>query len=384
MKILFVLDTLESGGMQLQVLNLLTGLSESDYKVTVLVYNGTEDSGFYEEKVLGLDVSFIKLKGGPGFKPDVVLKLNKLLVNENYDVVASFLPPTNLYVTIARLLSPLRTRQSRHVCVDMSILTSNTPIKIWFSSLISHLFCDVLVCNSITQVSLYKKIFRGWSKALFISNGVDIDHYLIDQKLWSFKENRFLVIARIAPAKNGPNFIRALKKVSTKINEPIEVDWVGRVEESSEAWGEKETMDELIPEIALKGINWSWIGEVGDPRPYYSKASCLVIPSKWEGVPNVLIEAMLSGCLVISSNISDLGSILDYGNRGIVIDGTDPDAIATAIDKFMELDEKERFTMCESAQKYAIENYSLQAMVSLYDRLFKEINKPSTIEKNRA
>lgn len=371
MKILIVIDTLASGGMQIQLLNLLPGLLKSGHKITLLAYNAPSSEDFYEEKVRKLDINLIKLEGRKGFKFDVLNNLRNIINNDQYELLLSFMPRANLYVTIAKLLSRFKTRHIRHICVDMSILTRRNPISIWGASFFSHMFCDVMICNSITQVNLYKKILRSFSKAKFIANGIDIDHYKNNEESWPHDLNNFIVIGRITEAKNGPNFVKALQLLSKKIEDPINVSWVGRVDSDAEAKRDKRLMDELISLIPSSKISWNWIGEVSDTRPYYHQASCLIIPSKWEGVPNVLIEAMLSGCLVISTDISDLGSILDYGKRGIVSKGSCPDEIANAINKYLALGKNDVFAMRRLAQQYAIEHFSIEKMANSYIKLFK-------------
>lgn len=54
-------------------------------------------------------------------------------------------------------------------------------------------------------------------------------------------------------------------------------------------------------------------------RNAYQKAHFLVLPSQSEGWPKVVAEAMFWGCVPISSAVSCVPNMLDYGNRGILL-----------------------------------------------------------------
>jgi glycosyltransferase involved in cell wall biosynthesis len=51
----------------------------------------------------------------------------------------------------------------------------------------------------------------------------------------------------------------------------------------------------------------------------YQESSFLVLPSKSEGWPKVVAEAMFWGCLPIASTVSCVPNMLDSGNRGIIL-----------------------------------------------------------------
>jgi glycosyltransferase involved in cell wall biosynthesis len=54
-------------------------------------------------------------------------------------------------------------------------------------------------------------------------------------------------------------------------------------------------------------------------KKHYQESHFLILPSESEGWPKVLAEAMFWGCIPISTNISCVPFMLDYGNRGILL-----------------------------------------------------------------
>jgi glycosyltransferase involved in cell wall biosynthesis len=73
-------------------------------------------------------------------------------------------------------------------------------------------------------------------------------------------------------------------------------------------------------------------GFVADPYPYLEKADVFVLSSAWEGLGNVIIEALLCGTPVVSTDCpSGPAEILENGRYGRLVPVGDPDALASAI-----------------------------------------------------
>ena len=85
-------------------------------------------------------------------------------------------------------------------------------------------------------------------------------------------------------------------------------------------------------------------GFVDNPISYMRHAGVFVLSSAWEGLPNVLIEAMASGTPVVSTDCSSGPSeILEGGKWGTLVPVADADAMAKAILKTLGRKEDERY-----------------------------------------
>ena len=73
-------------------------------------------------------------------------------------------------------------------------------------------------------------------------------------------------------------------------------------------------------------------GFVDNPQAWMARAGCFVLSSRWEGLGNVLIEALACGCPVVSTDCpSGPAEILDGGRYGRLVPAADPEAMAAAV-----------------------------------------------------
>ena len=77
----------------------------------------------------------------------------------------------------------------------------------------------------------------------------------------------------------------------------------------------------------------SVLGLVSDSekRWLYENSDCIVIPSRFEGLPTVLLEAMHSGTPVIMADVNGLGAMVDACGSGLSVPGEDHISLASAM-----------------------------------------------------
>ncbi|MEM2567684.1 MAG: glycosyltransferase [Candidatus Bathyarchaeia archaeon] len=94
---------------------------------------------------------------------------------------------------------------------------------------------------------------------------------------------------------------------------------------------ERPKLEALVRQLGLEG-EVSLAGFVNNPYKYMKRAAVLVLSSRWEGLPSVLIEAMALGTALVSTNCpSGPAEILEGGKWGKLVPLGDPEALACAI-----------------------------------------------------
>jgi glycosyltransferase involved in cell wall biosynthesis len=101
------------------------------------------------------------------------------------------------------------------------------------------------------------------------------------------------------------------------------------------------------------------------------RADLFVLSSAWEGLPNVLIQAMACGTPNVVTDVGD--SALVVGDTGWVVPPSDSAALAEAIEQAMEArrDPNRWENLRSAARTRIVERFDLAAMVEGYRRVWR-------------
>lgn len=131
-----------------------------------------------------------------------------------------------------------------------------------------------------------------------------------------------LGVGRLHPQKDFPTLIRAFAEVRKVQQARLMILGDGP---------ERQALTTLVSELGLTE-DVAFPGFVQNPYAYMAKAAVFVLSSAWEGLGNVLVEAMAIGTPVVSTNCeSGPGEILADGKYGALVPVGDSAAIAQAI-----------------------------------------------------
>lgn len=160
----------------------------------------------------------------------------------------------------------------------------------------------------------------------------------------SVKEKRIITVGRIDDNKNQRLLVEAYVKIADHYP-----DW------SLELIGDgssRQTLEEFVSTLPCKD-RISFTGAVDDVAGRMSKASIFVLPSKIEGMPNALIEAMVMGMACISTDCPCGGPrdlIAADESNGILVPVDNVDAMAMALKRLITNDTL-RQSMGDNARK---------------------------------
>jgi len=99
----------------------------------------------------------------------------------------------------------------------------------------------------------------------------------------------------------------------------------------------------------------------------------LVLPSSFEGFPNVVMEAMASRLPVLASRVGDVPSMIDDGRTGLLVDANDPDALLAGLRRFLTLDADSRRTLGEAARSAIESRYRIEAVAADHLALYRRL-----------
>ncbi len=135
-----------------------------------------------------------------------------------------------------------------------------------------------------------------------------------------------LGVGRLTAQKDFTTLLKAFALV--KRGRPARLMILGEGEE-------RPRLERLAQELGV-AADVDMPGFVDNPYPYMARAAAFVLSSRWEGLPNVLIEALACGTRVISTDCpSGPAEILDRGRYGQLVPVGEPEAMARAMERVL-------------------------------------------------
>jgi len=364
MKILIVIDSLGSGGAQRLKENLAKAFTRHGHQVDIFIYVSGDQ--FYGDDFSSLGVKVLVAdKKGSGFSFQVVKQLRSIIKNGNYDGIISSMHAPSIYAALAKLGI---NQGSLVVCEESS---SNAPVPTLrkFLFYLSTLVANYVVTNSYNEAKLLGR-FPGISKKIStIWNGYEIQPAPVGFERSNSRISKLLVVGRIAYPKNGLNLLKGLSLFLSRNGWAPEIQWAGRKDIDRRSLLMQEEMEQFLTENPDVASHFKMLGEVKGIEEFYKSSDALMHVSIFEGLPNVICEAMLLGCPVIASNVCDHPKVIGQEERGLLCEPNSPESICDAIERLESMSVDKRTQMLFEARKFAEENFDIEHMAREYEKL---------------
>lgn len=240
---------------------------------------------------------------------------------------------------------------------------------------------------NVSQVSVdsyvQEKVFKE-NKSFVIYNPVNTNFFKPSLSLRDRVRNRlfldestFLIgyIGRLSEEKDIFNLIEAinlLKNTYFKNNVNFKVIVVGE-------GIEKEYLMRKVEELQLTSYI-VFLGEQRDVRPYLAAIDVLVLCSKTEGLPTIILEAMSMECLIASTDCGGVREIF-YGVPSFLSPVGDSERLANNIFLINQLSESEKIHLAKSYREQIINKFSIPIISKdLYNFYQLVIKKKETLK----
>ena len=177
----------------------------------------------------------------------------------------------------------------------------------------------------------------------------------------------FLYVGNAYPHKNLNRLIEAIVLVNKKSRQTIKLEvvsgrnaFIERINSAIKKYEATEYVDLLgfVPDKKLKDL--------------YKNSLAFVFPTLSEGFGLPGLEAMKSGTLVLASDIPVLREV--YDSYAIYFDPLNPQSIATAMEKVIDLDSTSRLERIKNAKEFA-KRYSWLKMAEQTLKIYEKVGK---------
>lgn len=175
---------------------------------------------------------------------------------------------------------------------------------------------DKIIAITMWEYPFLRQLGIKDEKIAYIPNGIPSEFFKEDRKIGK-KIRKILFFGRIAPVKDIETLIRAWnlidkdKSIILEIIGPEEADY-------------RQKLNGLIMDLGVKNIVFKpAVYDLGKKIKIYSGAEIFVLPSKREGMPQSLIEAMACGDIVVASDITANKELVEEGKNGFLFNQGD-------------------------------------------------------------
>ncbi len=101
-------------------------------------------------------------------------------------------------------------------------------------------------------------------------------------------------------------------------------------------------------------------------------ADCLVLPSLWEGMPNIVLEAMAAGLPVVVSRVEGTDELVQPHETGLLVEPNSVTDLERQIE-VMLVDAELAERLARNAQQTVREQFTLDAMVASYEQIYNRL-----------
>jgi glycosyltransferase involved in cell wall biosynthesis len=301
------------GGGEKWMVNAAKGLAERGHHVTLASRQDSRILGYAAEK--GVRTAVMEIHAD--LSPLKTLRIARYLKNESIDVLICNL---NKDVRVAGLAARLQGKTAVLARHGMLLCSNKWKHRITLTRL-----ADGIITNSTTIRDAYRTY--GWFDPSFVTviyNGITIPEQVVPHDFSVEFPGRTVVYSagRLSDQKGFPHLIEAAALLKRKRNDLVFV-----------VSGEGKLEQELKLQAARAGMKDSFLffGFAPDIYPFLGGCDLFVLASLFEGMPNVVMEAMAMGKPVVATDVNGARELMVDGVTGLIVPPADPQAMADAI-----------------------------------------------------
>ena len=358
-KICFIIPSLGGGGAERVAFHLLNNLNLNKFNLNVVIIY--RKKGDYlkdlrkEVKTIFLEKDKIRYS---------IPSLYKVLKEEKPDIVVNF--SFDLMMLIGTFVIPFfentyfMNRQINILSMQKFSFFKKILLKVAYKN-----FNKIITQSKDMTEDLLKNIDISKEKIIEINNPVDIDRIekLSNENIEiEFDKDckNLLCVGRLAPQKGFDSIIEIISLIN---DENIKLYVLGEGEE-------KESLLNLIDKLNLKKRVFL-LGRKSNPYIYMKNADLFILSSRYEGFPNVLIEAGACGLYSICNNCpGGVNEIILEDINGNIVDFDNEKLVAKIIEKTLTLNRDK-----EKIKNSIKSKYSLDKIINKYESLLKKCEK---------
>ena len=308
MKILHVITSLQMGGAEMLVVNLLPRLHALGHEVGLVVFNGERTMLMERLEAVCPSCRIYKL-GGSYYNPLYIFKLVRIM--RQYDIVHTHNSSPQLYAAIANIVC-----RKKLVTTEHNTYNRRRKWK-WYIHLDKWMYSRyqrIICISKQAELNLHRHLSMDNLSFEIIYNGIDISSFHKSIPIEHINNGKLnvVMVAAFRKQKDQDTLIKAMAKLP---RDRFELWLVGDGERRAD-------LEKLVSCLRLED-NVKFLGVRNDVASVLKSADVVVMSSHWEGMSLSNIEGMSVGKPFVASDVDGLreitqgaGILFEHENAG--------------------------------------------------------------------
>ncbi len=318
MRILHCIPSLGGAGAERQLTYLCEGLSKQGHEVHVALLN----FGVHFVRLKRTSSTIHRVSARSSYDPTISLRLYRLIRSINPDVVQTWLPMMDVYGGVAARLAGVPWILSER-CSEGAYTLSRHWLRTWLAR-----GCTAVVANSRSGKAYWQGRIPDRIPRFVIRNVLPLSEIraaeAINRSPMGIRPDQRLILSvgRLTQGKNVETLLRALPKVLSEVDAVTVILGDGPCKPDLTALCDTLDIGDRVRFLGYVDNSWSWM----------KAADLFVSLSRFEGMPNSVMEALGCGCRLVLSEIGEHRGIAAWrSNSARFIDATDLNSVSEAI-----------------------------------------------------
>jgi glycosyltransferase involved in cell wall biosynthesis len=358
MKILHLIDSLDFGGAQTVIKSIFEKNAKSD--IFLLVLRKTERTIIICHPNIFIHNSYSK------YLPLPLIQIRQIIKREKIDILHCHLFRSQVFGWLIKVFFFPKIKLLFHEHGQIFGTETNNLFEyklfLLFLRFAKNKVDSFIAISKTTKNKLMSKTGINYKKINMLYNPIEPSLY---QKIYLTKNSNIFSIGfagRLVERKGIAVYLDAAKIILNKYDNVFFLV-------SGDGPGKSRVID-IIKQINSPS-KLSYLGYTQEMSQFYSKLNCLVVPSLWEPMGMVIIEAQMAGVPVIASDIDTFKELITDRYNGILFESESLQDLVDKIELLMkdrDLQKSIIYNAYEGSKKFSISSY-LQKLEQVYSTI---------------
>jgi glycosyltransferase involved in cell wall biosynthesis len=354
--VLFLIPTLARAGAESLLVNLVLHLSRAPAWEPEVC---TLQAGYpYEKDLINHGIALYSLNFRHRYDVSQIGKLRSFLRAHDYEVIHTHLFPANFIAALNRKIS-----KAKYVVTEHNIWNRRRSFSLfrYLDKALYREFDKIISVSNAVQYELLNWIPEVKDKMTVIHNAVRLFPIIETSQ----KNIDVLCVANLNRNSKGVDVLLRAIKIAEESIDCVCIAGSGYL---------KEMFQEMTNNMGLRG-KVHFLGTVNNVRDLMQQSKVFVLPSRWEGLPMALLEAMEACMPIVATRVGGIPEAITDHENGILVPPEQPRELAVAIVSLLQSPVLAR-SLGMNARRTVVSQFSIEAYtyshIHLYETLLGE------------